>query len=62
MVGAGKTGCVDVNECLNNPCAATATCNNTAGSFVCTCPAGYGGDGLAGVGKTGCKGQCPRAC
>ncbi|KAG8523281.1 Protein HEG-1 [Galemys pyrenaicus] len=32
---------VDVNECLHNPCPPLATCNNTQGSFTCTCPVGY---------------------
>ncbi|XP_075412421.1 protein HEG homolog 1 isoform X1 [Tenrec ecaudatus] len=32
---------VDVNECLLNPCPPLATCDNTQGSFTCTCPVGY---------------------
>eukprot|EP00049_Salpingoeca_infusionum_P014685 m.277599 g.277599 ORF g.277599 m.277599 type:complete len:1768 (+) comp15730_c0_seq1:122-5425(+) len=32
-------GCLDVNECLNNPC--DHTCANTEGSFICSCDQGY---------------------
>uniref|UniRef100_A0A0N4WVW7 ZP domain-containing protein n=1 Tax=Haemonchus placei TaxID=6290 RepID=A0A0N4WVW7_HAEPC len=37
--------CVDVNECLSSPCHHLATCTNLHGSFACTCPDGYAGDG-----------------
>ncbi|KAJ1366550.1 hypothetical protein KIN20_027231 [Parelaphostrongylus tenuis] len=37
--------CVDVNECLFSPCHHLATCTNIPGSFVCSCPTGYAGDG-----------------
>ena len=38
--------CEDVDECqLNSPCSAYATCNNTFGSFTCSCLAGYHGNG-----------------
>ncbi|VDM63741.1 unnamed protein product [Angiostrongylus costaricensis] len=37
--------CIDVNECLFSPCHHLATCTNLPGSFVCTCPAEYVGDG-----------------
>nr|DAD39323.1 TPA_asm: hypothetical protein HUJ06_013646 [Nelumbo nucifera] len=40
-------GCQDIDECsdpnLNN---CLLQCNNTAGSFYCSCPAGYHGDGI----------------
>ena len=38
----------DINECLtgNGGCDANATCTNTPGSRICTCNAGYSGDGL----------------
>lgn len=34
---------VDVNECQQNPCKNGGVCNNVIGSFVCTCPVGFGG-------------------
>ena len=38
---------VDTDECLTvSPCHANATCNNTEGSYTCTCDSGYSGDGL----------------
>ncbi|CAG2116609.1 unnamed protein product, partial [Medioppia subpectinata] len=35
--------CVDINECLNQPCAANQKCINTVGSYRCThyCTPGY---------------------
>jgi hypothetical protein len=47
----------DTNECNANPCASIATCNDptpnapASGDYVCTCPAGYTGNGR---GPTGC--------
>ena len=39
---------IDVNECLSNStCDADATCNNTEGSYTCTCDSGYSGDGIS---------------
>lgn len=40
--------CLDINECLENPCAKNADCENTDGNFTCTCRAlaGYTGDGF----------------
>ena len=40
---------VDIDECLSDPCDSNATCNNSVGSFTCTCDSGYTGDGF----------QCP---
>lgn len=45
---------IDINECLNstlNGCHVEATCNNTIGSFVCTCKTGYLGDGKDCAGR-----------
>jgi len=41
----GRYVCLDVDECLNDPCGANATCLNSFGSFTCTCDGGYVGDG-----------------
>ncbi|OQV25204.1 Fibrillin-1 [Hypsibius exemplaris] len=30
--------CIDVNECVENPCAANAQCFNLPGSYRCQCP------------------------
>ena len=37
----------DVNECEDDvfPCANKAECNDTEGSFECSCLSGYSGDG-----------------
>ena len=37
----------DIDECAlaNDNCAETAECNNTPGSFSCTCMTGYSGNG-----------------
>ena len=37
----------DINECLadRSPCDVNATCNNTDGSYNCTCKEGYTGNG-----------------
>ncbi|CAJ0942703.1 unnamed protein product, partial [Mesorhabditis belari] len=45
---AGK--CTDVNECLvDQPCHQLASCKNLDGSYECTCPDGYHGDGKSCV-------------
>ena len=40
--------CTDLDECMleTDNCAVDAACANTAGSFTCTCDAGYVGDGV----------------
>ncbi|KAL0344439.1 UNVERIFIED_CONTAM: Wall-associated receptor kinase [Sesamum radiatum] len=38
-------GCIDINECENNPCDDHGICINTPGSFNCSCKKGYFGDG-----------------
>ena len=37
----------DINECIEGTsnCSADAVCNNTKGSYNCTCKQGYYGDG-----------------
>ena len=43
----------DINECMNTTtCHEDAYCNNTMGSFNCTCHPGYYGDG-----QTNCTGS-----
>ena len=42
----------DINECNTNPCDANASCNNTKGSYECTCNAGYEGNGTNCSGTT----------
>ena len=42
--GQGKPGCIDINECLGNPCGKGAFCENTQGNYRCSCPKGQNGD------------------
>ena len=44
---------VDIDECKLNTdeCDITALCNNTEGSYQCTCNSGYQGTGLICAGK-----------
>ncbi|PIM98928.1 hypothetical protein CDL12_28582 [Handroanthus impetiginosus] len=37
--------CLDIDECINNPCHSTAICVSNPGSFICECRRGYHGDG-----------------
>ena len=43
----------DIDECSSNAhsCGVNAVCNNTVGSYVCACKAGYSGDGRTCTGK-----------
>lgn len=50
--GDPQHGCVDVNECVNNPCGHGAYCINTKGDHICECPKGMVGDPY-GAGCTG---------
>ncbi len=43
---ASGNGCVDVDECANDPCDFNASCTNTPGGFTCECDSGYAGDGF----------------
>ena len=45
--------CSDVDDCsaANNSCHGKAWCNNTQGSFTCSCKLGYEGDGYNCTGK-----------
>lgn len=43
--GDGTT-CVDIDECVGDPCSPLAACTNTPGGFSCACEDGYSGDGL----------------
>ena len=39
--------CTDINECNgNNSCSLNANCNNTDGSYTCSCRVGFEGDGI----------------
>ena len=43
---------LDIDECDSNPCAMNAACENTEGSFSCSCNEGFNGGGL-----TLCEGE-----
>lgn len=38
---AGQTCEVDINECVKNPCLNDAICQNSIGSYKCSCKSGY---------------------
>ena len=39
--------CNDIDECMDtvNQCSENAKCNNTFGSYTCTCKEGFTGNG-----------------
>ena len=43
----------DINECEieTHNCSSNAFCNNTKGSYICTCEPGYIGNGVNCTGK-----------
>ena len=43
----------DINECETEKhhCGSNAFCNNTKGSYICTCKPGYTGNGVSCTGK-----------
>ena len=45
LVADGES-CTDINECMNNPCTLPYECENTDGSYICECVAGYERDQL----------------
>ena len=47
----------DINECVEgiHDCNQNATCNNTEGSFTCSCNTGYTGNGSSCMGKLICN-------
>ncbi|KAA8538372.1 hypothetical protein F0562_028082 [Nyssa sinensis] len=52
-----KDGCRDINECKNDTlheCISAKNCHNNEGSYSCSCPRGYHGDGRVGEGAEGC--------
>ncbi|XP_022875993.1 wall-associated receptor kinase 2-like [Olea europaea var. sylvestris] len=44
-------GCHDIDECISRPCE--GTCTNLLGSYLCSCPKGFEGDGKKD--GTGCR-------
>lgn len=51
-------GCVDINECIGEPCAEGALCTNLPGSYSCQCPGSSSGDPYTG----GCPKSVPFNC
>lgn len=52
---------LDINECDSNPCASTAKCVNSNGSYACLCPDGYTGsanEDCIDINECGRSGAC----
>ena len=49
---------LDIDECTNgtHSCDVNAVCNNTRGSYNCTCKDGFYGDGMNCTGNYLCNG------
>jgi hypothetical protein len=41
--GTGATGCVNINECQNDPCRNGGSCQDTQGSYSCSCASPWTG-------------------
>ena len=41
-----RSNVLDTNECDSDPCAMNAACDNTEGSFSCSCNEGFSGNGF----------------
>ena len=48
---------LDINECSASipVCDVNANCQNTVGSYVCSCKAGFTGDGKTCAGESECS-------
>ena len=44
----------EINECATDPCHVNATCQNTDGSYDCSCNDGYTGNGTDCTGMFSC--------
>ncbi|KAK4786489.1 hypothetical protein SAY86_003178 [Trapa natans] len=52
---SGSDGCQDIDECASsNPCNVTSLCINLPGTFNCSCPKGFAGDGKRDGNGNGC--------
>ena len=62
------SGCIDVDECDDDPCPDSADCTNVPGSYICSCPLGTvrDSDGVACIQPNECDDDddCPgeQAC
>ena len=51
--GSGEDGCSDIDECstAKHNCDNNANCQNSPGSFSCSCNNGFSGDGVQCTGS-----------